>query len=63
MISPDEFKTRMQWIINGASRRPDRLIDIETLHGDGDDLLIETLRSLGYEEGCDLFDKMPKWYA
>jgi len=37
--------------------------DIEIAHGDADEILIKLLRSLGYDDICDLWYKVEKWYA
>lgn len=37
--------------------------DIEQKHRVADAILICFLRRLGYEKGCDVFDKMRKWYS
>lgn len=37
--------------------------DEEICHTLMDDLMCETLRSLGYEKGIDIFEETPKWYA
>ena len=37
--------------------------DEEICHALMDDLMCETLRSLGYEKGIDIFEETPKWYA
>lgn len=37
--------------------------DLEEAHIFMDDLMCETLRSLGYGEGVDIFENTHKWYA
>lgn len=32
-------------------------------HGDADSLMCETLRSIGYGAGVDLYQDLEKWYA
>ncbi len=54
-IYPAEFARRMKKIKAAG--------DIEGGHSDADKLLCETLRSLGYGEGVDMFEAMSKWYA
>lgn len=56
-MTPAEFKERMQKIKDVAGN------DKEADHGNADDLLIECLRSLGYGEGCDIYEQIEKWYA
>ena len=37
--------------------------DAETAHADADAILVELLRSLGYKELCDAYERVWKWYA
>lgn len=37
--------------------------DIEAEHGNADDILVAFLRSLGYDNIADEYDKIEKWYA
>lgn len=37
--------------------------DYEVAHSYMDDLLVEFLRSLGYEECCEIFEQQEKFYA
>ena len=37
--------------------------DEEYTHIKADDLIIELLKSLGYNEGAQIIDDMPKWYS
>lgn len=37
--------------------------DTEKAHGDADELMCTILKSLGYEKGVEIFEKMPKWYS
>jgi hypothetical protein len=54
-MTPAEFKERMaQW--SGLS-------DPDIAHHEADKLLLECLRSLGYGEGCDIYEQIEKWYA
>lgn len=32
-------------------------------HIEADGLIVDLLRALGYGEGADIFDDMPKWYS
>lgn len=54
-ITPDEFANRMRKIAD--------IGDTEGGHLDADDLMVQVLRSLGYDAGCDVYDSMRKWYA
>ena len=58
LITPEEFALQMKEIANTAEHD-----DEEKAHGKGDQLMTDTLTALGYKEGCDIFDDMPKWYA
>ncbi len=55
MMDPKEFAEKMKAI---ADER-----DTERGHIKMDDLMCELLRSLGYGDGIDIFDDVPKWYA
>ncbi len=59
-MTPEEFKTRMK-IINDRNKIKDS--DKEADHGDADRLLCETLSSLGYNDGIELFYELDIWYA
>ena len=37
--------------------------DMEVCHRMMDQLMCEMLRNLGFEEGIDIFESTPKWYA
>lgn len=60
-ITPQAFALKMRRItckrVFGADH-----IDIMVSHREGDKLLCEVLRSLGYGQGVDLFEAMEKWY-
>lgn len=60
IMTPEEFAKRMANIFGYTSKA---FYDQEGAHIDADDLMLELLRSLGYDEGCDIFDRSPKWYA
>ena len=54
-MTPEEFTSKMVDIdLNG---------DTEVAHSDGDDLMCDLLRELGYEDGVKVFEAMDKWYA
>ena len=61
-ISPEEFEAKI-WRIIEESKKEGNLCDIEARHIVLDDLLCETLASLGYEKGIELFNNVSKWYA
>ena len=54
-MTAEEFKVKMIAIGKNG--------DEEIRHVDADDLMCELLRSLGYGEGIEIFEDMPKWYA
>ena len=56
-MTPQEFKNKMQELKDKFGS------DFEAVHGCMDDLMLECLRSLGYQEGCDIFDSQEMWYA
>lgn len=37
--------------------------DTEAAHGRADDLLVELIKALGFDELAELYDKVDKWYA
>lgn len=57
VITPEEFFERMKAIANAPN------YDEESAHGSADWLMMQTLTSLGYGAGVEVFDKMPVWYA
>lgn len=59
-MTPEEFKNKMQKI---SDQQGEVHVDIEITHAEADDLMCELLRELGYGEGVDVFEDMPKWYA
>ena len=59
-ISPDEFVGKMREIKEELYFKN---AYIESCHMEMDELMCETLSSLGYDEGVKLFRTTPKWYA
>ena len=57
LITPAEFSLQMKELAKMTEE------DEEIAHGKADQLMTDTLTALGYKEGCDIFDDMPKWYA
>lgn len=55
MMTPEEFKKRMQ---EAAALEYE-----EVAHPDADGVMCDLLRELGYGDGVDVFEAMPKWYA
>lgn len=56
-MTREEFKERMQFIAENPNYDP------EYRHHAADNIMCEALRDFGYEDGIDIFEKMPKWYA
>lgn len=56
-MTPDEFATAMRAISDRSQTDP------ESGHADADLLLVETLRTHGYDAGCDVYSHVRKWYA
>jgi len=54
-IAPKEFKERMAHLAE--------IDDKEERHSKMDDLMVEVLSQLGYEEGARIFENTEKWYA
>jgi hypothetical protein len=50
-------------ILAKALREIEARGDPEMAHDEADALLVKTLRTLGYGEAMDVFEKMEKWYA
>ena len=58
-MSPKEFKNRMLFLEQEYGNGKDE----EEFHRQGDELMMEALRQLGYEDGILIFDRNPKWYS
>lgn len=56
-MTPKKFKQEMERISKLYKG------DQEAVHSHMDRLMCSTLRELGYDEGIDIFDAEPKWYA
>ncbi len=54
-MTPEEFEVKMAQIFDEG--------DTEEAHENADALMCEVLKSLGYGEGVEIFEEMPKWYA
>lgn len=54
-MTPDEFRDKLTEMAQDI-HKCDR-------HVDADNLMCQILRSLGYGEGIDIFEKMDKWYS
>lgn len=61
-MTPKDFAERMKAISDGDPEedgRPPWRCDV---HPEMDQLMVAVLRSLGYGEGCDIFEAEDKWY-
>ena len=54
-MTPKEFAEKMQLIVDEENT--------ELGHIEMDNLMCELLKSLGYEEGVEIFDNALKWYS
>lgn len=54
-ITPEEFKNKIKILAKGP--------DPEHNHWYADEVMIELLISLGYNEGVQIFREMEKWYS
>jgi hypothetical protein len=59
------YEDKLNKIILKHSRELDEFtgLDIESLHGEMDDLLCELLRELGFSNVTEIYEKQEKWYA
>lgn len=62
-MTPKEFADEMRRITNEELHKHDPYWDTEQIHIEMDSLMCSVLEDLGYSEGVDIFEKMPKWYA
>ena len=58
-ITPHEFKNRMLFLEQEYGNGKDE----EEFHREADYLICEIMKSLGYEEGIEIFERNPKWYS
>lgn len=58
-MTPETFKERMEYIDKHVREEYDE----EESHIRADELLCQVLKELGYGEGVEIFDNIPKWYA
>ncbi len=63
-MTPEEFAAKMLEASKITySHWGKEYADIEDSHAAMDDLMCNLLRSLGYGDGIDIFEKAEKWYA
>lgn len=68
VMMPKEFKRRMEVqqmrsMFATTFVGDSAVYDLESTHIAMDNLMCEVLRSLGYDEGVDIFLNTEKWYA
>ena len=56
-MTPEKFKFEMNELATSSS------LDKEDRHRKMDALMCEVLRSIGYDDGIDIFEATNKWYA
>ena len=56
-MTPEKFKLEMNKLATSNS------LDKEDRHRKMDALMCEVLRSIGYDDGIDIFEATSKWYA
>ena len=56
-MTPEKFKLKMNELATSSS------LDKEDRHRLMDALMCEVLRSIGYDDGIDIFEATSKWYA
>ena len=54
-LTPAEFAAKMR---EQAARG-----DTEMAHSDADEIIVQLLRQLGYDEGADIYNNMERWFA
>lgn len=57
-MTREQALTELDTILNGANQG-----DAENQHHSADWVLCELLRTLGYGDVVEAWDKIPKWYA
>lgn len=55
VLTPTEFAEAMKHIAD--------MRFIDDSHYAGDELMCNLLRSMGYQEGVEIFENMDRWYA
>ena len=65
VLTPEEFVKAMKDISDKLTNpsKDNPYYDEEDSHAEMDGLMCDLLRSLGYGDGIDIFNKTPKWYA
>ena len=60
-MTPEEFEEKMKKTYDKHHMEEGHAG--EEGHMEMDAILVETLRSLGYDKGCDIYDSVSMWYA
>lgn len=65
-VNAADFQKSMQELIENnsyISNGVEKERDFENFHKQADDLMCRTLRTLGYDKGVDVYEKIPKYYS
>ena len=60
-VTPGDFEIEMEGLVKRKAEDYD--FGLQELHEAVDDLMCETLISLGYSAGVEIFENTKKWYA
>jgi len=60
-VTPRDFEIEMEGLVERKAEDYD--FGLQELHEAVDDLMCETLISLGYSAGVEIFKNIKKWYA
>lgn len=60
-MTPESFETKMKETYDKYNMKDGNAG--EEGHMEMDAILVETLRSLGYDKGCDIYESVSMWYA
>lgn len=60
---PVTLRRRHQGVVDALEELQKPNGDTEILHSAADELVIQFIRSLGYDDIADAWQKVPKWYA
>lgn len=58
-----KLRRRHQCVVDALEELQKPNGDVEQQHCDADGILIQFIRSLGYDDIADAWLKVPKWYA
>lgn len=60
---PVKLRRRHQNVVEALEELQNPNGDAEYQHGQADVIVIQFIRSLGYDDIADAWQKVPKWYA